>query len=542
MIRTLHGYITGDLLKVLLQALVPFTLVMTVFAILEPLRRQGLAASQVLGLFVFTVPATISLTLPVAALFAATFVYGRFAQDNELLACRASGIPTLTLLRPALGLGLGVTLLTLVLSNFVTPQLARMAAHAAEANLRGIIYHRIQSEGYFKRGTWLLHADEVDPRTDKLFGVVGADLDPDGRSRLLAASYADVHFRSYGGRTFVTIQLENAAQTETGGQNVVHLGEVYFESPPLPNVIGQMEEKPESYSWPQLLEMRDDPSDHGRIRQGLADIRRDILHNNAVRLVAGEINQGNEYSLQGIDQRYVVSAQAAQVVGRNEVELLSGVSTEGQPIPVRVRVYRDKVMRQIITADAGSIQATWSRMQDKSYLNITLSGNITVEFLTLAEDRVQRRSDWRIGRLAIPETIVDQARGISLRDVYTNAEQYTRDKGILKSVDQLITQGVDRILSEIQAELHGRAAYGISCFLMVAMGAGLGLMFKGGQLISAVALAAIPGSVVTLMILMGKELVTNPDVPEPIGIGSIWAGVALLLAANAVLYMRHSRQ
>ncbi len=542
MIRTLHGYITGDLLKVLLQALVPFTLVMTVFAILEPLRRQGLAASQVLSLFVFTVPATVSLTLPVAALFAATFVYGRFAQDNELLACRASGIPTLTLLRPALGLGLGVTLLTLVLSNFVTPQLARMAAHAAEANLRGIIYHKIQSEGYFKRGTWLLHADEVDPKTDKLFGVVGADLDPAGRSRLLAASYADVHFRSYGGRTYVTIQLENAAQTETGGQNVVHLGEVYFESPPLPNIIGQMEEKPESYSWPQLLEMRNDPSDHGSIRQGLADIRRDILHNNAVRLIAGEINQGNEYSLQGIDQRYVVSSQAAQVVGRNEVELLSGVSTEGQPIPVRVRVYRDQVMRQIITADAGSIQATWSRMQDKSYLNIVLSGNITVEFLSLAEDRVQRRNDWRIGRLAIPETIVDQARGISLRDVYTHPEHYTRDKRILQSVDQLITQGVSRILSEIQAELHGRAAYGISCFLMVAMGAGLGLMFKGGQLISAVALAAIPGSVVTLMILMGKELVTNPDVPEPLGIGSIWAGVALLLAANAVLYLRHSRQ
>ncbi len=542
MIRTLHGYITGDLLKVLLQALVPFTLVMTVFAILEPLRRQGLAASQVLGLFVFTVPATISLTLPVAALFAATFVYGRFAQDNELLACRASGIPTLTLLRPALALGVGVTLLTLALSNFVTPHLARMAARAAEANLRGIIYHKIQSEGYFKRGTWLLHADEVDPKTDKLFGVVGADLDPDGRSRLLAASYADVHFRSYGGRTYVTIQLENAAQTETGGQNVVHLGEVYFESPPLPNVIGQMEEKPESYSWPQLLKMREDPSDHGRIRQGLADIRRDILHNNSVRLITGEINQGNEYSLQGVDQRYVVSAQAAQVVGRNEVELLSGVSTEGRPIPVRVRVYRDKVMRQIITADAGTIQASWSRMQDKSYLSIALSGNITVEFLALAEDRVQRRADWRIGRLAIPETVVEQARDISLRDVYTNAEQYTRDKGILKAVDQLITQGVDRILSEIQAELHGRAAYGISCFLMVAMGAGLGLMFKGGQLISAVALAAIPGSIVTLMILMGKELVTNPDVPEPIGIGSIWAGVVLLLVANAVLYLRHSRQ
>jgi hypothetical protein len=417
-----------------------------------------------------------------------------------------------------------------------------MAARAAEANLRGIIYHRIQQQGYFKRGTWLLHADEVDPKSDKLFGVVGADLDTDGQSRLLAASYADVHFRSYGGRTYVTVQLENAAQTETGGENVVHLGQVYFESPPLPNMVGEMEEKPESYSWPKLLEMRKDPSDHGRIRQGLADIRRDILHNNTVRLIAAEINQGNGYKMEGTDQQYTVSAQAAQVVGRDEAELLSGVSTDGQPIPVRVRVHRDGVMRQIITADAGSIQATWSRLQDKSYLSISLTGNITVEFLTLAENRIQRRDDWRIGRLAIPEEIVRKTRDISLRDIYTEADQYTRDPAILKSVQLLITDGIDRILSEIQAELHGRAAYGLSCFLMVAMGAGLGLMFKGGQLISAVALAAIPGSVVTLMILMGKELVTNPDVPEPLGVASIWAGVAVLLVANIVLYVRHSRQ
>jgi lipopolysaccharide export LptBFGC system permease protein LptF len=527
---------------VLLQSLVPLTLVMTMFAIIEPLRRQGLAASQVMNLFVFTLPATISLTLPVAALFAATFVYGRFSQDRELLACRASGIPTLTLLRPAMALGLVVTLMTLALSNFVTPRLMRMAAQAAEANLRGIIYHRIRQEGHFKHGNWLLHADEVDPQSDKLFGVVGADLGRYEQTRLLAASYADMHFRSYGGKTYVTVQLEDAAQTETGGQNVVQLGEIHFESPPLPNMVGQMEEKLESYSWPQLLAMRSDPSHHSRIQQGLAGIRRDILHNNAARLIAGEINQGNEYSLQGTDERLVVSCLAAQILGRDEVQLLSGVSTEGKPVPVRVRVYRDGIMRQIVTADAGSIQATWSRIRDKSYLSIVLRGNITVEFLMLAEDRIQRRDDWRRGRLAVPETIVKKAREISLRDIYANAERYTRHAGILKSVQRLVTEGVDRILSEIRAELHGRAAYGLSCFLMVAMGAALGLMFKGGQLISAVALAAIPGSTVTLMILMGKELVTNPDVPPPLGVGAIWLGVVLLLIANAVLYVRHSRQ
>jgi len=35
-----------------------------------------------------------------AALFAATLVYGRFANDNELDACKAGGISLLTLVYP----------------------------------------------------------------------------------------------------------------------------------------------------------------------------------------------------------------------------------------------------------------------------------------------------------------------------------------------------------------------------------------------------------------------------------------------------------
>ena len=40
-----------------------------------------------------------------ATLFAATIVYGRFSQENELTACRASGVSTLSVLKPALFMG-----------------------------------------------------------------------------------------------------------------------------------------------------------------------------------------------------------------------------------------------------------------------------------------------------------------------------------------------------------------------------------------------------------------------------------------------------
>ena len=99
--KTLHRYLGIELARVTGLALVAFTLVLTVFAIIEPLRKEGLSGSQAMVLFVFTVPILLSLTLPIAALFAASIVYGRFSQDNELLASRASGISTLTLLRPA---------------------------------------------------------------------------------------------------------------------------------------------------------------------------------------------------------------------------------------------------------------------------------------------------------------------------------------------------------------------------------------------------------------------------------------------------------
>ena len=61
----------------------------------------------------------VSLTLPIAALFAATIIYGRFSQDNELMACRASGICTLSLLRPAVWLGVVVSIVTRILATVV---------------------------------------------------------------------------------------------------------------------------------------------------------------------------------------------------------------------------------------------------------------------------------------------------------------------------------------------------------------------------------------------------------------------------------------
>ena len=67
-----------------------------------------------------------------AALFAASLVYGRFASDNELDACRASGISLLTLVYPGLVLAILVAIANLILSFYVTPAFVQRAEKSLE--------------------------------------------------------------------------------------------------------------------------------------------------------------------------------------------------------------------------------------------------------------------------------------------------------------------------------------------------------------------------------------------------------------------------
>ena len=98
------------------------------------------------------------------------------------------------------------------------------------------------------------------------------------------------------------------------------------------------------------------------------------------------------------------------------------------------------------------------------------------------------------------------------------------------------------LLLEIRAEMHGRVAQGLSCCLLVALGGGLGLVFRGGQVLSAFAIAVAPALVTFAVVIMGQKLLTNPDVAPWQGPVAIWSGDVLLILANLYLYGRVLRR
>ncbi|MBI5725186.1 MAG: LptF/LptG family permease [Planctomycetes bacterium] len=553
MTRTLHFYLYRELLRITLLGLVAFTLVMTVIAIIEPLRKEGLSSEQITKLFIFTVPMMISLTLPVAALFATTIIYGRFSQDNEFMACRASGISTMTVLRPALVLGLIVTVFSLALSNFITPYIISNIGQAAvKANAKGIFNHKLLQQNIIKYGQHTIHADRLDPQTGTAIGVAFSTLRERKRENNLEfehfmgiASKAKFDFVPVGEETFVKVHSENLFTFNTSSNRIVPKASVFIFEQPIPN---EARDKVAFYHWNKLWETLDKPEQHKEIQRELEGLRRKISYNLLANSVARAMENGKPYEKFSNNQEtYVIRAGKVSVQPmRGALQMWADSLPDGRQQRVEVSIERPGQRPEIIQADAGEIEAAWGQIENRSLVTITLTGRINVEGARQDESSPQRLDVWQRGNIPIPADVREEVQKIDVGDLYSRAEKVTSSPAILVQIAELKNVKVRKIRNDILAEINSRLSYGLSCFLMVAIGAALGLIFRGGQVITAFCTCMVPAAIVIIMIIMGKQMITSLKVQDKYGLlpglACMWAGNLVLLTGCSVIYWRLTRK
>jgi hypothetical protein len=144
-----------------------------------------------------------------------------------------------------------------------------------------------------------------------------------------------------------------------------------------------------------------------------------------------------------------------------------------------------------------------------------------------------RKADWPIGSLRMPEGIEQRLGDVDLEVLWRHQERFPAVRQEMADLKRYI---VGILNPKVLAEMHGRVAYGVGCFLLVAVGAALGMIFRGGNILSAFALSCIPAMVLIILMVMGKQMVSNPDVPTGWGLAAVWSGVGILAAMTAYLY------
>lgn len=530
MVFTLHRYIFREAFKIFVLAAVALTLILSLGSILRPVQEYGVGPRQVVHLMGYFLPITLTFVLPMAALFAAALVYGRLASDNELDACRASGISLLTLVYPGLALAIMVAIANLILSFHVMPIFVHLAQQSLKADARQILFRNIQRTGYYKLppdGRYLIYADDADSKNDTLSGVVVTEVKGSEIRRIITAENAGIHFNPHKRFNEVQITAYNTYQ-----MNPDDKGGTFFEWLPItiefPSLLG------DDIKFKKIDEMKKIRLDLMRF-DPIAKLARDSYAQLIAELLAQDIadkiadDSDSFYKLHSDEK--LVEFTAGQCAAKDE----EMVQLSGEVIAIE--------------SDVATRQPVQTLHSAKALLYITgdkLAPTLTMELYNADWQRVDGSKGLTqrhiIRGLILPKAVADKVETENILEVISPASTASALRNgpgpELKNLQSGLQRKIQKTLTEIKAEMHSRLVFGVGCIAVILIGIGLGIILKGGHLLSAFGVSSVPAAVLVVCILMGKNLTKNPYAKADIGPILMWSGLAVLSLLAVLLYRR----
>jgi len=274
MVFTLHRYIFRDLLKTFFLATLVLSVVLGLGTMLKPLREYSVDIRQVPELLFCTFPMTLTMVIPIAALLSATINYGRLAVDNEINACRSSGIGLITLIYPAVALALLVGMATLLLAFHVIPRFAHRFENIFTSDVESILYRNIEKQGNLGDllSGFRIHADRAIPEEHCLQGVAIVELGKGKQiDRIITAKQLSVDLKSQQADGRILLRLKDWTVVE--GESAASMGDYTF-AIPMPTFF---RDDIKFKNLDDLKAIRADMTRFREIRQQLDSVRGQLL-------------------------------------------------------------------------------------------------------------------------------------------------------------------------------------------------------------------------------------------------------------------------
>ncbi len=111
----------------------------------------------------------------------------------------------------------------------------------------------------------------------------------------------------------------------------------------------------------------------------------------------------------------------------------------------------------------------------------------------------------------------------------------------LASLQKQLDRVIRRTLVDIEAEMSTRLVFGIGCIPMILIGIGMGIINRGGHILSAFGASCVPAAVLVVTIISGKNVMKNAMSEGVSGTTIMWSGLVALVVLAAFIYRRLAR-
>ena len=542
MVYTLHKYIFRELLRVFILATVALTLILSLGSILQPVQEYGAGPRQVVFLMFYFLPITLTFVLPMAALFAGALVYGRFTSDNELDACRASGISILTLIIPGLSLAVFVAIANLFLSFYVMPTFVHLAEKSLKADAKQMLFRNIQKKGFYDLQyddyVLLIYADNTDPLNDILSGVIVAEVKNNDIKQIYTAEHARLNFVTLDNTNKVQIRTQNSYQMDAF--HVGALGTSVF-SYEFGSLLG------DDIKFKKIDEMKKIQADL-MLFEPIALKAHELYNQLILELLAGDIQKKS-------GPPELDKAPEAQTGDGKDFYRL-----DGEPNSVKFSAGLCSIEEKMIGLsgeikaiefNTGNEQASRTFKCKEAFLSIADDESEPVLEMDIRSAMVEESGQLEmrpvIRNLVPPTAIKEKASQFKTASGSLNPEKmvYQLDElsgfqpsPTLKKIQAELEWNIKKTIVEIKSEIHSRIVFGIGCILMILIGIGLGIIIRGGHLLSAFGVSCIPAAVLVVCIMSGKQLTENLDTKTVSGVAIMWTGLGFLCLFAVAIYHR----
>ncbi|UCG31619.1 MAG: LptF/LptG family permease [Phycisphaerales bacterium] len=542
MLKTLLRYLMREMGKTFLLTSVGLTLMLSLGGgVRNLLKGEGLGTMEVIQVLSFVVPGAFTLSLPVAGLFSAAMTYGRFAADNELNACRAGGINVHKLLAPVVGLSLVIAAVTFWFSNFVIPGYIKDLNEIVGKNAFRIVMNALTTKGAFEFRGNIIHVDRMvnldtgeqdadgDVRTFAAFGGAFMEMSGDRPKRVASTEAMVAEFESIGEKPRVRAILSNVRGFDLEKNQFYEAAEQPFGPYDIPPV--GIDLKPKWMTLGELRRYREHPEAVPRIQEALTHLRAQ-LRRYLFYVWVGE-------RLQGPDHAFTLGQPGYPWLEVRAEKYAADLDTARPRLKDPHIVEHGDDRTRTITAELGVVSANLTRGQDVPLATITLDGNVVIVDST-DPDKPIRKASLELPMVYIPREVMDQEAS------YTDAVllDENKDLGLGKRIESAragLIADMRRQVLRIDSVLHSRTAFCVSVLVTMMLGACLGIVLRGGHIMTAFGVSFAPALFVIATIAMGRQIALHPHTALA-GTLIIWASILLVGALDVLVLYKGVRR